>query len=235
MFLTPRLTSTIRPTLHSATSTVAHRSFLSIPFPTPHPKEYSERKLLRFSQNQLYEIISNVKDYPAFVPFCTHSRILSSHSTGSSLTDQKTLSTNLKPHNAVSPHPTLRKMIMRAELGVGFGSFKESYTSIVTCEKPYRVQARSADSSMFRNMTTTWTITPAIPTHVPLPSSISKENYPSCYVDFHIKFEFKSVLHASVANVFFDQVSKATISAFEKRAEVIYSGLQNYPRQIKRS
>ncbi|KAF9109800.1 Coenzyme Q-binding protein coq10a, mitochondrial [Mortierella sp. AM989] len=53
--------------------------------------------------------------------------------------------------------------------------------------------------------------------------SIMKPNdYPSCWVDFEIQFEFASPVHASMSSLFFDQVSKDMLEAFIKRAEVLY-------------
>jgi coenzyme Q-binding protein COQ10 len=79
-----------------------------------HP--YLQHKVLihrvhRYSQRQLYEVVSDVTTYPQFVPFCTGSHIL----------------------RPLMPVPDSKQLSMDAELAVGFLSFKESYTSKVTC------------------------------------------------------------------------------------------------------
>jgi coenzyme Q-binding protein COQ10 len=103
------------------------------PFLAPETQTYHERKILpcvggratlpylqhkilihcvyRYSQKQLYEVVSNVTTYPQFVPFCTGSHIL----------------------RPLTPEPDSKHLSMDAELTVGFLSFKESYVSKVTC------------------------------------------------------------------------------------------------------
>ncbi len=66
----------------------------------------------RYSQKELYDVVSDVASYPHFVPFCTGSRILKA------------------THQPGPPS----KVTMDAELTVGFLSFQENYVSKVTCQ-----------------------------------------------------------------------------------------------------
>ncbi|KAJ3084321.1 hypothetical protein HDU99_001954 [Rhizoclosmatium hyalinum] len=50
---------------------------------------------------------------------------------------------------------------MKAELGVGFQAINERYTSNVTCIHMKSVNAVASNSSLFKTLTTTWTLTPA--------------------------------------------------------------------------
>ncbi|KAG0327108.1 Coenzyme Q-binding protein coq10a, mitochondrial [Dissophora globulifera] len=70
---------------------------------------------------------------------------------------------------------------------------------------------------------------PTPPTHMAnrtaSPSNLATmkpSDYPSCWVDFEIQFEFASPVHASISSLFFDQVSKEMLKAFIQRAEVLY-------------
>ncbi|KAG1148337.1 hypothetical protein G6F37_004037 [Rhizopus arrhizus] len=170
-----------------------HRRFFSLPNILTTEKRYSERKLLNFSQNQLYNVVSNVDDYHQFVPFCTHSHVY----------------TNTKIDE--------NKYIMKAELGIGFKLFKEKYMSKVTCKRPDLVKAVAADSTLFNDMTTIWKFTPHVPsTKLNTPEAA---NHPTCWVDFSISFDFASPIHAQASSVFFDEVSKMTLQAFVDRCQ----------------
>ncbi|CEG76544.1 Putative Proteasome component PUP2 [Rhizopus microsporus] len=172
------------------------RHLFSLPNLLSTGKHYSERKLLNFSQNQLYNVVANVEDYHLFVPFCTHSHVY----TNTKISDNK--------------------FLLKAELGVGFKLFKEKYMSRVTCERPNLVKAVAADGTLFNDMITTWKFTPNVPsTKLNTPEAA---DHPTCWVDFSISFDFTSPIHAQASSMFFDQVSKMTLKAFIDRCQVVY-------------
>ncbi|KAI8915419.1 cyclase/dehydrase, partial [Powellomyces hirtus] len=155
----------------------------------------------------LYDLVSDVDQYHHFVPWCASSRVL-------------------------SVHPNQNGKVMRAELGIGFKALSETYVSRVECVDGVSVKALAQDSSVFRQLNTTWKFTPVRPTHnTKLPPSFPQStaapasspfDTPTCAVDFHIAFEFKSPLYAQVSTLFFEEVSKAMMGAFEDRARVVY-------------
>ncbi|KAF9166981.1 hypothetical protein DFQ26_006245 [Actinomortierella ambigua] len=303
----------------------------------PTLKEYKDRKLFKYSQNEFYAVVANVEEYHEFIPWCTYSQM-----------------SPRKTDHSLPPGTT----VQHGELGVGFTSFEERYVSVVTCREPHMVKAVSYNSSLFKELCTIWRFTPNIPkalttavaseeetnpegtgqtretpiasaspptpqttvlssppspfphqpqhqdievprptltavkvfgpsalpnttaslmpppaaqrpmlqeptTLPPPPSSVSSASctqesmsvnalegerkerkeakeedtrisspsnlgtmkpgdYPSCWVDFEIRFEFASPLHASVSSLFFDQVSKEMLKAFVKRCETLY-------------
>ncbi|KAI8142136.1 cyclase/dehydrase, partial [Fennellomyces sp. T-0311] len=173
------------------------RTFFSMPDILPSSrKEYSERQLLNYSQEQVYNVVSNVKEYQQFVPFCNFSHVYSQHDLGNN------------------------KIVFDGELGVGFKMFEEKYTSKVTCQYPAFVEAVSSDASLFKELVTTWRFTPNLPAHkLNLPDA---RHHPSCFVDFGIRFEFASPLHAQASSVFFEQVSKMMLQAFVDRCKTVY-------------
>ncbi|KAI8619912.1 hypothetical protein BC830DRAFT_1101870 [Chytriomyces sp. MP71] len=282
-------------------------------FTGPLLRKHAQAVTLGYSQRQLFDLIADVGKYPLFVPWCAAASVLESTT-------------------AFDERLRCNVTRMRAELGVGFQSFNEKYTSTVTCLHFHSVNAVASNSSLFKTLTTTWTLTPAkniIPLsrpnykssrspllHSPRPTppssvassaasadiphsrhapqqgppfepepSLSNQlprsnhvtptrrlrtkftssdllktitpttansskltrrqrsvvapppqialdaDHPICNVQFHIEFEFHSVLYAQVSDLFFEQVSLAMVESFEKRAKDVYGDPCPFLRQ----
>ena len=93
---------------------------------------YSEQRLLGYSCEQMFSVVSEVERYHSFVPWCKKSLVRS------------------KNENQLI-----------ADLVVGFPPmFGESYSSTVTLVKPYLVTAVCTDMSMFKHLKTVWKFKP---------------------------------------------------------------------------
>ncbi|KAK9720795.1 hypothetical protein K7432_003898 [Basidiobolus ranarum] len=168
-------------------------------------KEYKEQRVLGYSQQQLYDVVSNVNDYHKFLPWCTESTVFTS-----------------RPQHA---HFGERK-VMEAELVVGFQAFNERYTSEVTCDNPTQVRAIGSNSILFKHLENRWVFTP-ITTQKQTPKGSL------CQLDFYVNFEFASPIHAQVSNLFFDQVSSLMIKAFEERCQQLYGPPTQVPYELQ--
>ncbi|CAO1626046.1 unnamed protein product [Parajaminaea phylloscopi] len=163
------------------------------------PTIYRDSRVLRYAPRELYTIVSDVDSYSEFLPFCTSSRI-----TGpASSTGEEPRSTD------VAMHSTRRVL---AELGVGFKSFKESYTSIVEMREDEWVRATALPHPLFKHLSTHWTF-------IPLEGS---SDSPSTKIAFELEYAFTSPLYAAVAAGIFRELSSRMMQSFEDRAAQIY-------------
>jgi coenzyme Q-binding protein COQ10 len=92
---------------------------------------HEEQTTLAYSADELFAVVADVKDYPAFVPWCSGARILREDQQG-----------------------------MIADLEIGFGPFHESFRSQVTLDRPRRLNVHAIDGPM-EHLVNIWTFTQA--------------------------------------------------------------------------
>ena len=138
---------------------------------------HAEHKLVPYTDRQMFDLVADVGKYHDFLPWCAASMVKSR---------------------------TPTELI--ADLTIGFGPFRESFTSRVALDDPKTVNVQY-ENGPFRYLNNQWTFTPAAN---------------GCRVDFYVDFEFKSRLLQSAIGVVFNQAVQAMVKAFLKRARDVY-------------
>ena len=138
---------------------------------------HAEHKVLPYSPEQMFDLVADVGKYPTFLPWCAGARV--------------------KSHTETQ---------LVADLSIGFGPFRESFTSRVELDRPRQIQVKYEDGP-FRYLNNNWTFEP---------------NPKGCNVKFYVDFEFKSrMLQAAIGTVF-NQAVRLMVNAFLKRAREVY-------------
>ena len=97
--------------------------------------------------------------------------------------------------------------IFYADLVVGYKMFRERFTSRVHLERPRRIHIEYLKGPL-KNLRNNWVFSDA-------PDG-------GCIIDFSVEFEFGNVALQAIANMFFNEVVKRMVGAYEARAKDLY-------------
>ena len=138
---------------------------------------HAETRLIPYTPAQVFDLVADVGRYPQFLPWCVGARIRSR-----SESDQV------------------------ADLTIGFGPFRESFTSRNTMLRPAKIGV-IYENGPFKYLKSEWNF---------------HDDPGGCRVEFHVDFEFRSrILQAAIGTVFTEAV-RAMVRAFIKRARDVY-------------
>ena len=138
---------------------------------------HAERQVVPYTPEQLFDLVADVGKYPRFLPWCVASRIR-----------------------------TQSEQELVADLTIGFGPFRESFTSRVSLDRPHRVTVKY-ENGPFRYLNNQWEFTP-----VPGGTEVS----------FFVDFEFRSRILQAAIGVVFNEAVRRMVNAFRKRAREVY-------------
>jgi coenzyme Q-binding protein COQ10 len=138
---------------------------------------HAERRIVAFTPEQLFDLVADVDQYPRFLPWCVAARTRSRTETQ-----------------------------LVADLTIGFGPFRETFTSRVTLDRPRRVTV-TYENGPFRYLNNHWDFTP-------------RET--GTEVAFFVDFEFRSRILQAAIGVVFHEAVRRMVNAFLKRARDVY-------------
>ena len=138
---------------------------------------HAERQIVPYRPDQLFDLVVDVAKYPQFLPWCVAARVR---------------------------RQTEVEQI--ADMTVGFGPFRESFTSRNALERPRHIHVRY-ENGPFRRLNNHWVFLP---------------QDQGCEVDFFIDFEFRSRILQAAIGVVFNEAVRRMVGAFMKRARDVY-------------
>ena len=138
---------------------------------------HAESRVVPYRPEQLFDLVADVGKYPQFLPWCVGARVRSQ-------TEQEQV----------------------ADLTIGFGPFRESFTSRVSLDRPHLVRVRY-ENGPFRYLNNQWKFL---------------DDPRGCRVEFFVDFEFRSRLLQAAIGAVFNEAVKRMINAFLKRARDVY-------------
>lgn len=136
-----------------------------------------EKAVLPYTPQQVFDLVADIQHYPDFLPWCLHTRILSRQENG-----------------------------CLATMTVGFGPFKETFTSRVTWDRPHSITVQY-ERGPFKHLNNHW---------------IFSQDPHGCLVDFSVDFEFESRILRAAIGMVFSEATRMMVSAFKRRAKSIY-------------
>lgn len=140
---------------------------------------HAEKKILPYTQQQMFDLVAGVEKYPEFLPWCIAARI------------------TRREGNA-----------FYADLIIGYKLMREKFTSKVTVQKPDHIHVEYLKGPM-KHLSNHWRF-------IAQPDG-------SCLVDFYVDFEFKNPVLQKLMGVFFNEIVRRMVQAFEKRADDLYA------------
>ncbi|KAK1923564.1 dehydrase and lipid transport-domain-containing protein [Papiliotrema laurentii] len=187
-------------------------------------QRFHARKILPYSQSQLYSLVSDVPSYSSFIPFCHSSTVLAPVPPGTS-SKQRRIPTDWKPND--------EPFEVDAELRVGFGGLEERYISRVIGKPFESVTATASEQTpLFNSLVTTWSFSPASSLSPHASNSLPKARSPSqlpnatasrstdrgpTLLTIDLAFSFANPLHRIASQAVLPRVADKMVEAFEKR------------------
>jgi len=138
---------------------------------------HAESRVVAYQPEQMFDLVADIDRYPEFLPWCVGARVRNK-------TEERLLS----------------------DLTIGFGPFRESFTSRVTLDRPGRIGV-AYENGPFRYLTNQWKFDPEAG---------------QCRVGFHVDFEFRSRLLDMAIGAVFHEAVRRMVHAFLGRARSVY-------------
>ena len=139
---------------------------------------HAETRRLPYTPEQMFDLVADIASYPEFLPWVSAARVRAAG-------DDEVV----------------------ADLVIGFGGFRERFTSRVVKRRPAKLSVDYIEGPL-KFLKNEWTFT--------------SDGAGGCDVAFSVDFAFRSRVLDVVANKVFDRALRRMIAAFEARAARLY-------------
>jgi coenzyme Q-binding protein COQ10 len=158
--------------------------------------QFSTRRRVRHSADDMFDLVADIERYPEFVPLCSAMRVVRR----TQMADRE---------------------IVVAEMQVAYKLIRESFTSRVTLLRGERTILVEYLNGPFRRMENRWTFRPV--GHGAAGMAAAPETAPAaCEIEFFISYEFRSRVLGLLMGTMFDTAFRRFASAFESRADAVF-------------
>lgn len=155
-------------------------------------KHVHKSALLWYSPREMYGLVTNVQDYPQFLPWCDRAEVLQTHDDG-----------------------------VTARVHIAFAGVHQAFTTRNVHAPGRSVIMRLVDGP-FSHLEGTWEFLPLQkPQHGSVPDHDPSDS-PACKVEFSLSYAFSSRALSLVVSPVFDRIANTFVEAFVKRAEQVH-------------
>ena len=164
---------------------------------------HAEKRVLPFSPEQLFDLVADIEAYPAFLPWCAAARVRDREGD-----------------------------VLHADMVIGYRMIRDSFTSRVTMTAPgagdtrpgggepgvWRIDVFYIDGPL-KYLQNHWVFRPA--------------DGGGCEIDFFVDFQFHSRLFERLIAPLFNEMVRRMVTAFERRAQIVYAPQRTEARELK--
>jgi coenzyme Q-binding protein COQ10 len=159
--------------------------------------QFSTRRRVRHSADDMFDLVADIERYPEFVPLCRAMRV-------------------------VRRTPLADREIVVAEMQVAYKLIRETFTSRVTLIRGERTIVVEYLDGPFRRMENRWVFRPLGDGAGDGAGAFQTASTPACEIEFFISYEFRSRTLGLLMGAMFDTAFRRFASAFESRADAVF-------------
>ena len=155
-------------------------------------KHVQKSVLLWYSPREMFSLVTGVKDYPQFLPWCDRAQVVQQHDDG-----------------------------VTAQLSIAFAGVHQAFTTRNTHEDNRAVHMKLVDGP-FSSLEGSWVFTPLQKPVGPDGQQGDAADAAACKVEFTLRYAFASRALSLVVSPVFDRIANTFVDAFVARAEQVY-------------